>query len=270
MRRCREYVKQQGGNPDSAQVFPDFAQSGASLERPGFEAMMAAVDAGRIKVIVTEDMSRISRDFADSAQIFKRLQFLRVPLIGVADGIDTSSKHAKLSFTVKSLVADIYLDDLRDKTLRGLEGRALAGFATGNVAYGYHTVPVEEGGRAIGNKIEIHPRESIIIRRIFDEARSGRSFAAIAAGLNRDRIPSPRVGSLAERWGDPRRSEPGRAGRRDRVAAADGAGRQLRENQEEVRRGRRCGRRRWPKTRNPWREQLLQGFQVVSRSGGRI
>src|SRR4029079_18597639 len=89
VRRCREYVKQQGGNPDSAQVFPDFAQSGASLERPGFEAMMAAVDAGRIKVIVTEDMSRISRDFADSAQIFKRLQFLKVPLIGVADGIAT-------------------------------------------------------------------------------------------------------------------------------------------------------------------------------------
>ena len=28
------------------------------------------------------------------------------------------------------LVADMYLDDLRDKTLRGLEGRALAGFAT--------------------------------------------------------------------------------------------------------------------------------------------
>jgi DNA invertase Pin-like site-specific DNA recombinase len=163
--------------------------------------LMAAVDAGRIKVIVTEDMSRISRDFADSAQIFKRLQFLKVPLIGVADGIDTSAKHAKLSFTVKSLVADMYLDDLRDKTLRGLEGRALAGFATGNVAYGYHTVPVEEGGRVVGNKIEIHPRESIVIRRIFEECRTGRSFAAIALGLNRDRIPSPRVGSRHKCFG---------------------------------------------------------------------
>jgi hypothetical protein len=68
-------------------------------------------------------------------------------------------------------------------------------------AYSYHTVPVEEGGRVIGNKIEIHPRESMIIRRIFDEARSGRSFAAIAAGLNRDRIPSPRVGSKYKCFG---------------------------------------------------------------------
>ncbi len=201
VRRCRDYIAQQGGDATSAQVFPDFAVSGASLDRPGFEALMSAVDAGRIKAIITEDMSRISRDFADSAQIFKRLQFLKVPLVGVADGIDTSAKHAKLSFTVKSLVADMYLDDLRDKTLRGLEGRALAGFATGNVAYGYHTVPVEEGGRVIGNKIEIHPRESIIIRRIFEECRSGRSYAAIASGLNRERIPSPRVGSRHKCFG---------------------------------------------------------------------
>ena len=67
MRRCRDYIRQQGGDAASAQVFPDFAVSGASLDRPGFESLMAAVDAGRIKVIVTEDMSRISRDFADSA-----------------------------------------------------------------------------------------------------------------------------------------------------------------------------------------------------------
>src|ERR1044071_6105858 len=201
VRRCREFIAQQGGNPDEAQIFPDFAVSGASLDRPGFEAMMTAVRSGRLRAIVTEDMSRISRDFADAAQIFKRLQFEQVPLLGVADGIDTSSKHAKLSFTVKSLVADIYLDDLRDKTLRGLEGRALAGFATGNVAYGYHTVPVEEAGRVIGNKIEIHPRESIVIRRIFEECRAGRSYAAIASGLNHDRIPSPRVGSRHKCFG---------------------------------------------------------------------
>src|SRR4051812_42847693 len=77
VRRCREFIKQQGGDAESAQVFADFAVSGASLDRPGFEAMMAAVKDGRIKAIVTEDMSRISRDFADSAQIFKQLQFLK-------------------------------------------------------------------------------------------------------------------------------------------------------------------------------------------------
>src|SRR5690348_6246477 len=99
-RRCGDLVAEEGGSPAEAQVFADFAVSGASLDRPGFEAMMTAVQSGRLRAIVTEDMSRISRDFADSAQIFKRLQFEQVALLGVADGIDTSSKHAKLSFTV--------------------------------------------------------------------------------------------------------------------------------------------------------------------------
>ncbi len=200
VRRCREFIAQAGGDAAKAHVFADRAISGASMERPGFEELMAAVTAGRIKAIVTEDMSRISRDFADSALIFKRLQFAQVPLLGVADGIDTSAKHAKLSFTVKSLVSDMYLDDLRDKTLRGLEGRALAGFATGNVAFGYHTLPAADGS---GNRIAIHEGEAPIIRRIFEESRDGRSLATIAHGLNRDGIPSPRVGTrhTAFGWG---------------------------------------------------------------------
>jgi DNA invertase Pin-like site-specific DNA recombinase len=202
VRRCREYISLNGGDPEAATVFPDFAVSGASLDRPGFEAMMAAVNAGKIKVIVTEDLSRISRDFADSAFIFKRLEFKQVPLVGVADGIDSSAPGAKMAFTFKSLMSEMYLDDLRYKTLRGLEGRALAGFATGNVAYGFHTVPVtNERGDVIGNKIEIHEAEAKIVRRIFRESAAGRSLTTIAHGLNSDGIPSPRVGSRHKNFG---------------------------------------------------------------------
>ena len=202
VRRCREHIALQGGNPETAKVFTDFAISGASLDRPGFEAMMAAVNSGAIKSIVTEDLSRISRDFADSAMIFKRLQFKQVPLVGVADGIDTSARGAKMAFTFKSLMSEMYLDDLRDKTLRGLEGRALAGFATGNVAFGFHSVPViNERGDELGKKIEIHEAEAKIIRRIFRESRKGRSLATIAHGLNKDGVPSPRVGSRHKAFG---------------------------------------------------------------------
>lgn len=202
VRRCREFIRSNGGDPEKAQVFPDFAISGSSLDRRGLEAMMALVESGNILAIVTEDMSRISRDIADAATIFKRLAFYRVPLIGVADGIDTSQKGAKLQFTVKSLLSDMYLDDLRDKTLRGLEGRALAGFATGNVPFGFHTVPVTDTrGSVIGNKIEIHEAESRIVIRIFVEYTEGRSPALIARTLNKEGVPSPRVGQRHKAFG---------------------------------------------------------------------
>ena len=179
-------------------MFPDYAVSGASLIRPGFEALMAAVDAGTVSAIITEDISRISRDFADAAAIFKRLQYAGVPLISVADGIDTSTKHAKLTYTIKSLVADLYLDDLRDKTLRGMEGRALAGFATGSVPYGYRTRSQTDGrGRELGRELYIVEIAAGIAApiRIFTEYAEGRSMTWIARRLNREGVPSPRIGT---------------------------------------------------------------------------
>ncbi|MBE7449248.1 MAG: recombinase family protein [Kofleriaceae bacterium] len=203
VRRCREHIDREHIAPaDAVAVFTDFAFSGASLDRPGFEQLMRQVDEGRISAIVTEDVSRISRDFADAAIIFRRLQFAKVPLISIADGINTSSRHSKLSFALKSLVADIYLDDLRDKTLRGLEGRARAGYATGMVPYGYRTRLEKDGrGNVRGSRIEIVQREAEVARRIFREHLDGRSLASIARRLNADGIPSPRAGSKHRRFG---------------------------------------------------------------------
>jgi DNA invertase Pin-like site-specific DNA recombinase len=194
VRRCREFIVQHYGPDRRVEVFTDYAVSGASLDRRGFEGMMSAVESGTVAAVVTEDVSRISRDFADAAQIFKRLQYARVPLLGVADGIDTSAKHGKLTYTLKSLVADLYLDDLRDKTLRGMEGRALAGYATGTVPYGYRTRPeFDERGRELGKRIDIDKLAASIVVRMYTEFVEGRSMSWIARTLNREGIASPRA-----------------------------------------------------------------------------
>lgn len=74
--------------------------------------------------------------FADAASVFQRLQYLSVPLVGVGDGVDTGAKHGKLTFGLKALIGDLYLDDLRDRTKRGLVGRKLAGYSTGGLPLG--------------------------------------------------------------------------------------------------------------------------------------
>jgi hypothetical protein len=40
VRRCREFVERAGGTVQPSRVFTDYATSGASLARSGFEAMM--------------------------------------------------------------------------------------------------------------------------------------------------------------------------------------------------------------------------------------
>ena len=76
VRRCRAHLNDRSSD---VEVFADYAVSGAGLNRPGFEALMTAVDSGLVTAIVTEDISRISRDFADAAHIFRRLQYRACP-----------------------------------------------------------------------------------------------------------------------------------------------------------------------------------------------
>ncbi len=206
VRRAHDVIARAGGDPEKATVFPDFAISGASMQRPGLEALLRAVDKKKVDVILTEDLSRLSRDMADSAQIFKRLQFAGVPLISISDGIDTSQKQAKLNFALKSLLADLYVDDLRDKTLRGLEGRHLAGMATGQVPYGYKTVAQKDRyGRTTGSEIMIDTSSAEVVRRVFEMYRAGDAFHVISRTLIREGVPSARQRTRHTRfgWGAP-------------------------------------------------------------------
>lgn len=200
-RRACEAVARVGGDPAKAIIFPDFALSGTSMERPGLEKLLRAVDEGRIDIILTEDVSRISRDMGDAANIFKRLQFAGVPLIGLSDGIDTSGKQGKLTYAFKSMMAEWYIDELRERTLRGLEGRALAGYATGGLPFGFKTMAVtDERGRVV-HEIAIDPDAAVLVRRIFGLYLDGKSLSQIAKLLNREHVPSPRSGSKHKRMG---------------------------------------------------------------------
>ena len=102
LRRCAAYVRSLGGQVNDEMIFSDAAISGSSLARPAFERMMSLIKRGVINVVVTEDVSRISRDFADSASVLRELEWAGCRLIGIADGIDTAAGGSKLLFGIKS------------------------------------------------------------------------------------------------------------------------------------------------------------------------
>ncbi len=110
-------------------------------------------------------------------------------LIGVSDGVDTGRKGHKAEVGLRGIMGELYLDDLRDKTHRGLTGRALAGASAGGLPYGYVVTSV--GQRAIDEA------QAAVVRRIFSEFLEGHSPRTIAARLNHDRIPSPRESTWA-------------------------------------------------------------------------
>ncbi len=178
-------------------VYSDAALSGARNDRPGYRRLLD--DATKFDVIILDDLSRLSRDNVEVQQQVRRLKFAGVRVIAVSDCIDTADKAHKLGVGLRGLMGELYLDDLRDKTHRGLTGRALSGASAGGLPFGYRVAGT--GMRAID------PTQAAVVRRIFEEYVSGASPREIAANLNRDGVPSSRgsTWAMSAIYGDKKR-----------------------------------------------------------------
>lgn len=191
LRLCRERAEREGWR--IADSYSDRSISGASLIRPGIQALMQDALARRFDIVLAESLDRISRDQEDIAGVYKRLSFAGVRIVTLSEG-DISELHIGLKGTMGAL----YLKDLADKTRRGLRGRVEDGKSGGGNSYGYRVVrkigpdgQPEHGGRAID------PAEAAIVRRIFTDYATGKSPRRLAHELNAEGVPGPR----REGWG---------------------------------------------------------------------
>jgi DNA invertase Pin-like site-specific DNA recombinase len=108
--------------------------SGANIRLlPGLQQALRLIYAreASFEAVAVDQLSRLSRGIGDTDAIVKRLRFFGVRLIAVSDGLDTADDTNKISVTLKSLVNEIFLDDLRKTTKRGLDGQFLEKYSTG-------------------------------------------------------------------------------------------------------------------------------------------
>lgn len=188
LRNCRNYAQRQGWPEPIA--YTDAAISGARKDRPSYRKLLSDANERRFDILLVDDLSRLSRDSADSAKAVKRLTFAGIRLIGVSDGVDTARKSHKADVGLRGLMSELYLDDLADKTHRGLSGRALAGASAGGLPYGYRVTTI--GQRAINDA------QAVVVRRIYAEYLAGHSPREIATVLNREGIVPPRGHSWSQ------------------------------------------------------------------------
>ena len=172
----------------------DEAVSGSTpvAARPGGKALLADALAHRFDVLIVEGLDRLSRDIGEQDQVVKRFEFRGIRLIGTSDGYDTQAKGRKVMRVARGLVNELYLDDLREKTHRGLAGQFERGMSAGGRSYGYRTEDAPGGRRLV-----IDEAEAAHVRWIFERAADGKSARAIAHELNSKGVPSARGGTWA-------------------------------------------------------------------------
>lgn len=200
-RTCERTVRSHGWNV--AYRYEDKAITGSRADRPGYQQMLKDAEAHRFDVLLVDDLSRLTRDEAESISLRRRLSFWGIRLIGVSDGYDSAAKGHKLQASFRGIMNELYLDDLREKTHRGLMGQVLKGYSSGGRAYGYRRVPIEdpsrqdEYGRPVITAVRwvLDEEEGNWVRWIFERYAAGSSAREIAAELNQLGVASPRGGT---------------------------------------------------------------------------
>ena len=200
-RICRAYVEKQGWH--IVEEYSDQAISGASLLRPGIQALITDALRGRFDIVLAEAMDRLSRDQEDIAGLFKRLVFSNIKMVTLSEG-DVTHLHVGLKGTMNAL----FLKDLADKVRRGLRGRVEDGKSGGGNSYGYDVVKsLDSRGEPIRGDRTINQAEAEVVRHIFREYAAGASPKQIATALNRGAVPGPagREWGFTTVYGSPKR-----------------------------------------------------------------
>ena len=195
VRVCKQYIQEHGLTLDEQHIYTDEAISGSLLLRPGLQAVELAAEQKEFDALVVDDLSRLSQSNHQMLTLVLKFNYYQVKLISVSDGIITDDENAKLGIHVRGLINEMYLDDMKKKTIRGLEGQKLRGFSAGEGVYGYRTKPVGELNKKGQAKYDgmvhyIDPEQAEIVRRIFKEFTEGKAITRIVAELNKDRIPT--------------------------------------------------------------------------------
>ena len=182
----REFVQQH--RLSVYDTYVDDGWSGTNFDRPAFQRMIADIEARKVNMVITKDLSRLGRDYIMTGHYMERyFPEHRVRYISLLDGIDTGVDSTANDITpFRAIMNDMYAKDISKKIKSVKRDKQRKGqFIGGKPVYGYKMHPTEK------NKIVIDEEVAPVVQRIFALALSGMSCRNIAALLNQEGVPTP-------------------------------------------------------------------------------
>lgn len=182
----REFVQQH--RLSVYDTYIDDGWSGTNFDRPAFRRMIADIEAKKVNMVITKDLSRLGRDYIMTGHYMERyFPEHRVRYISLLDGIDTGVDSTANDITpFRAIMNDMYAKDISKKIKSVKRDKQRKGqFIGGKPVYGYKMHPTEK------NRIVIDEEAAPVVRRIFGMALEGMSCRQIAAQLNAEGVPTP-------------------------------------------------------------------------------
>ena len=184
-RYLEEYAQAQGFK--NIRHFTDDGYSGTNFKRPGFQEMIAAIEAGEIDVVCVKDLSRFGRDYL-KVGFYTEIMFPEkgVRFIAINNSVDSANPTENDFTPFLNIMNEWYAKDTSNKIRAIFRSRMQDGKrCSGAIPYGYRRDPEDK------NHLLIDEEAAKLVRRIYQMVIDGMGSQAIANQLTADNVLIP-------------------------------------------------------------------------------
>jgi site-specific DNA recombinase len=183
---CEAYIKSQAHEgwrlvPDH---YDDGAFSGASLDRPALQQLLAEVGAGKIDIIVVYKVDRLTRSLADFAKLVELFDQHSVSFVSVTQSFNTTSSMGRLTLNVLLSFAQFEREVIGERVRDKISASKAKGIWVGG------SVPLGYG--SVNKKLQVVTEEAETVRLIFRRYLELGSIRRVVEDLDRKGIQTRR------------------------------------------------------------------------------
>lgn len=147
------------------EVFQESKSAKAPGNRPEFDRMVAAVEAGEVEAVLTWSINRLSRNPVDGGRIAYLLQTGRLLKIRTIEKTYLPDDNALL-LSIENGMATAYVQDLSRNVKRGMKGKFERGWLPAKAPLGYRN-------DSDSKEIVVDPHRFPLVRRAWDMLLTG-------------------------------------------------------------------------------------------------
>lgn len=190
-RLLNEFIDRNGNIGEKCREFIDDGCSGTNFERPGWQELMSEAENGKIKVIITKNLSRLGRsNFECGYFIDYYFPTNNIRYIAIQEQIDTANQDNSNNeyAALNNFINEKYSRDLSKNIKKVYKIKQYAGEYMGGLpVFGYKKDPNDK------HKLIIDEEAAKIVRRIFKLYLETRSQNKIRTIFSNEKIPIPEV-----------------------------------------------------------------------------
>ena len=169
------------------EIFKVYKDAGISAknmkDRPAFQQMLEDMKAGKLNYIVAYKLDRVTRSVRDLEVLISTLEQYHCYLICDRDDVNTSTANGRFFFFFLTVLSQLEIEIVSERTKFGLNGAIKAGHIPGKVPLGYY--------RDIDKTLKVDVTTKDIVLKIFELYLEGKSYQTISNILNEEKISSP-------------------------------------------------------------------------------